>query len=125
MKFTRDQLVFVLEQQAYAVLETIAGTLPQSTSVKDWSENEECYRQIIRGAVCAFDHFVSILWAQTEGLDSGEGLAPTDWAGWGDSQEFWDSVVESNLKASTPLSLPSPKALIESIVSRNWSPEWF
>jgi hypothetical protein len=124
MKFTREQLIFVLEQAAGGTLNVIEGVLPQTTSWDDWEANENSFLHMIHGATSSFAHYVSILWAQTEGQVVGDGIGTCDWAGFDQAEEFWSAFLNSHLDRNVrTLTWPDVKPLIEKIVDQNWTRE--
>lgn len=127
-RFTREQLVFVVDAAMCSTIGKIHGCLPQVTSLKDWKSREKELREYIHGVVSHFGIFVPILWAQTEGHRVDDGMGTQEFQGWDEFKHMCDEFVR---RATDPVDpheqyprSEETRAIAKKIVDAHWS-EYF
>lgn len=119
-RFTREQLVFVVEAALAGAMDKVDGAMAQSESDRSYFESQpqaekDGLRQFQWGAVNQVGIFIPILWAQL----NGDGMGTNDFYGW---PEF-EALVEQYIKDKTAnpgLFHPDMRPLAEKIVDENF-----
>lgn len=113
-RFTREQLVFVIEAAMCAVLDKVAGIMPQTEGDKKYCDKTaaESYQF---GALYQFGIFVPILWAQL----NNDGMGTNDFYGFEEFDAVITKFIEDKWK-NPGICHPDFRQLAERIVDGNF-----
>lgn len=119
-RFTREQLVFVVEAALAGALDKVDGAMPQSKSDIPYFEKQSDAEkhgllQFQWGAVNQVGIFVPILWAQL----NGDGMGTNDFYGWSEFEQMVEDFIQAK-KADPSIFHPDCRALAEKIVDENF-----
>lgn len=119
-RFTREQLVFVVEAALAGAFDKVDGAMLQSeVDKKYWdemSQEEHEKRQNYQlGAVNQVGIFIPILWAQL----NNDGMGTNDFYGWPEFEDMVAQFIEDKME-NPRLVHPDCRALAEKIVDENF-----
>lgn len=119
VKFTREQLVFVVEAALAGAFDKVDGAMPQTESDKEhWDKTfAKSERENFQfGAMQTIGIFVPILWAQ---LDTTDGMGTNDFYGWPEVEAAYDKFLLDKW-ADPGIFHPDCRELAEKIVDENF-----
>jgi hypothetical protein len=122
-RFTREQLVFVVEAALAGAFDKVDGAMPQTEGDKEtWNQdfNEAERVQFQYGAIQQVGIFVPILWAQL----NGDGMGTNDFYGWAEVEAAYEKFLVDKWE-NPSIFHPDFRPLAEKIVDENFFKNYF
>lgn len=132
MRFTRQQLIIVVDCLIASAIDQLEGCLPPTIPRDEFLERKYLIDEHINSIKNLLGLQIPVLWTQTEGKRIQDGMAQQDFTGWTELENKIDNLVQlssqlewyaSDLYAW--INKNPTYQLAYYIVDKNWPPEYF